>query len=208
MRKRNLTNPPEESARFGAAAAWRPPPRRSCASSRRGSEDTPRPHDRQEVDTIPRKPADTWRRRARDAAHAYPGLKAAERELREVRITARLDAIPGSGSPGRSTEAAALRELPRRERAQLEAVEKALRCMATLTNAEERLAVVRMVFFERRYTLAGAAMQIPCSTKTAQGWSDDFLLLIISYLWSGPWEAPRSPQEGRQRWKGIHPPEE
>lgn len=190
-----------------AAAAERPPPAAGRVFHPGDRRSTTR-HDRQEVDTIPRKPADTWRRRARDAAHAYPGLKAAERELREVRITARLDAIPGSGSPGRSTEAAALRELPRRERAQLEAVEKALRCMATLTNAEERLAVVRMVFFERRYTLAGAAMQIPCSTKTAQGWSDDFLLLIISYLWSGPWEAPRSPQEGRARWKGIYPPEE
>ena len=143
-------------------------------------------HNAQEVGTIPRKPADTWRRAARDAAHAYPHLKAAERDLRDVRITARLDAIPGSGSPGRSTEAAALRELPRRERAQLEAVEKALRCMGTLENSAERLQVIRLVFFGRRHTLEGAALTVPVSTGTAQRWSEDFLLLVISYLWDTP----------------------
>ena len=143
-------------------------------------------HNAPEVGTIPRKPADTWRRAARDAAHAYPHLKAAERDLRDVRITARLDAIPGSGSPGRSTEAAALRELPRRERAQLAAVAKALRCMGTLENSAERLQVIRLVFFGRRHTLEGAALTVPVSTGTAQRWSEDFLLLVISYLWDTP----------------------
>jgi len=134
---------------------------------------------------MPRKPKDTWRRRTRTAAHAYPGLKAAERELREVRITPTFDHENAHGS-FRSTEDAAIRELPPAQRRQLEAVENALRAMSSLASAEDRQKLIQMVYFTgRRYTIDGAALQIPVSPRTAQLWNSDFLLLVWANLCQG-----------------------
>ncbi len=145
---------------------------------------------------MPRKPADTWRYRARTAARSYPRLRQLQADLRETRITPRLDGYrSGSGSPARITEAAALRELPPAQRRQLEAVEKALEITATLPSGQERRKLIRLVFFDHRCTLEGAAMQIPCSAQTAQRWSDDFLLLVWAHLWRNTGAGSRSAQD-------------
>lgn len=145
---------------------------------------------------MPRKPPDTWRYHARTAARSYPRLKAADAALHETRITASLDAYRhGSGSPARITEAAALRELPEAQRRQLEAVELALKITDTLRSGQERRELVRLVFFDNRFTLEGAAQQIPISAQTAQRWSDDFLLLVWAQLWRNAGAGPRSAQE-------------
>lgn len=39
-----------------------------------------------------------------------------------------------------------------------------------------------MIYFTRRYTIEGAAMQIPCSVQTAKIWNSDFLLLVWGRL--------------------------
>lgn len=140
---------------------------------------------------MPRKPQDTWRRRARTAAHDYPGLKAAERELHEVRITPTFDHESAHGS-FRSTEDAAIRELPPAQQRQLEAVENALRAMSSLANAEDRQKLIQMVYFTGRFTLDGAALEIPVSVQTAKLWSNDFLLLVWANLCQGSGKEAKS----------------
>lgn len=140
---------------------------------------------------MPRKPQDTWRRRARTAARDYPGLKAAERELREVRITPTFDNESAHGS-FRSTEDAAIRELPPAQQRQLEAVENALRAMSSLANAEDRQKLIQLIYFNGRFTLDGAALEIPVSVQTAKLWSNDFLLLVWANLCQGSGKEAKS----------------
>lgn len=131
---------------------------------------------------MPRKPQDTWRRRARTAARDYPGLKAAERELREVRITPTFDHESAHGS-FRSTEDAAIRELPQAQQRRLEAVEQAVRISATLTSGQSRVKLIELVYFTRRCPdLQTAALMVPCSVQTAKLWNSDFLLLVRSKM--------------------------
>lgn len=134
---------------------------------------------------------ETWRGIARRAARDYPSLKHALEALRQVRITPSMEPHRGQGSPARSTEAAALRELPPAQARRLEAVENALAVTAKMASGPDRLRLARMVYFDRRKTLEGAAMEIPCSPRTAQGWNSDFLLLIYGSL-----EAVRKAQSG------------
>lgn len=141
-----------------------------------------------------RKPnTSSWRYQARTAARSYPMLKQLQADLRETRITPSLDAYRrGSGSPARITEAAALRELPPAQRRQLDAVENALAAMESLPGAPERRQLVELVYFTRRFTIEGAALEIYVCARTGQQWSDDFLLLV----WAGLCRAgPRSAQD-------------
>jgi hypothetical protein len=41
--------------------------------------------------------------------------------------------------------------------------------------------VVRLVFWDNRETLEGAALSIPCHYKTAQRWHNEFIRLVASY---------------------------
>lgn len=123
-----------------------------------------------------------WRRAARSAAFDYPELKKQLWDLQMPSITPNTDGMPGGGEPGRSTEDAALRQLPWSQQRRLDAVEQALDVSSRLTSGLSRVKLIELVYFTRRYTLEGAAMQIPCSVQTAKIWNSDFLLLVWSRL--------------------------
>lgn len=129
-----------------------------------------------------------WQSKARSAAYDYPMLKRALEDLRQARITSALDAPRRSSGRSRSTEDVALRELPADQMRRLRAVENALKVTEDLTNAEHRLRMVRMVYlapYSQRRTIEGAAMEIPCSERTAFEWCREFLLLVYSGLFMG-----------------------
>ena len=123
-----------------------------------------------------------WRHAARSAAYDYPRLMRELRELRAMPVTASLSGMPHGGEPGRSTEDAALRQLPAAQQRRLDAVEQAVVISSQLTSGPSRVKLVEMVYFTRRFTVEGAAMQIPCSVQTAKVWNSDFLLLVWSRL--------------------------
>lgn len=123
-----------------------------------------------------------WRHAARSAAYDYPRLCRELRDLQAQRVTPKLSGMPGGGEPGRSTEDAALRQLPYTQQRRLDAVEQALSISSNLTSGLSRVRLIELVYFQRRYTIEGAAMQIPCSVQTAWTWNNDFLLLVWSRL--------------------------
>lgn len=123
-----------------------------------------------------------WRKAARSAAFDYPQLRRQLADLRSQSITPALEGMPHGGEPGRSTEDAALRELPYAQQRRLEAVEHALNVSSQLTSGLSRVKLIEMIYFTRRYTIEGAAMQIPCSVQTAKSWNSDFLLLVWGRL--------------------------
>lgn len=123
-----------------------------------------------------------WRNAARSAAYDYPRLCRELRDLQAQSVTPKLSGMPGGGEPGRSTEDAALRQLPWSQQRRLDAVEQALDVSSRLTSGLSRVKLIELVYFTRRFTLDGAAMQIPCSVQTAWTWNNDFLLLVWSRL--------------------------
>ena len=123
-----------------------------------------------------------WRHAARSAAYDYPKLKSDLRDIQAQSVTPNMNGIPGGGEPGRSTEDAALRQLPYAQQRRLDAVEQAVSISSNLTSGLSRVRLIELVYFQRKYTIEGAAMQIPCSVQTAWTWNNDFLLLVWSRL--------------------------
>lgn len=123
-----------------------------------------------------------WRHAARSAAYDYPKLQRELRDLQDQSVTPNMNGMPGGGEPGRSTEDAALRQLPYAQQRRLDAVEQAVSISSNLTSGLSRVRLIELVYFQRKYTIEGAAMQIPCSVQTAWTWNNDFLLLVWSRL--------------------------
>ena len=123
-----------------------------------------------------------WRHAARSAAYDYPKLQRDLRDLQAQSVTPNMNGMPGGGEPGRSTEDAALRQLPYAQQRRLDAVEQAVSISSNLTSGLSRVRLIELVYFQRKSTIEGAAMQIPCSVQTAWTWNNDFLLLVWSKL--------------------------
>lgn len=122
-----------------------------------------------------------WRQAAKSAARDYPQLK---RQLNDLRSQGgqSLNGMPAGSEAHRTTEDLALRELPYTQQRRLDAVESALSISSQLTSGLSRVKLIELVYFTRRFTIEGAAMQIPCSVQTAWTWNNDFLLLVWSKL--------------------------
>ena len=58
---------------------------------------------------------------------------------------------------------------------EFEAVRAAVEETERMENGRERMCVVSMVLWKRTHTLDGAALQIPCSERTAVQWHGDFI---------------------------------
>ena len=126
--------------------------------------------------------SNTWRQICRQAAYEYPALRAELRDLQSMSTTPSMSGMPMGGGEHRSTEDAALRQLPPERQRRHDAVERALAISEHLTSGLSRVKLIDLVYFRRSYTVEGAAMQIPCSVQTAWTWNNDFLLLIWSRL--------------------------
>ena len=124
----------------------------------------------------------TWRDQARRAVMAYPRLHEELADLQRMSVTPRLSGMPGGGGTGRSTEDAALRQLPPEEQTAHDAVEHALRMMSLFRTAAKRRQLVELVYWRRTHTVYGAGVEIGVSEETAKRWNGDFLLCVAGYL--------------------------
>ena len=74
---------------------------------------------------------------------------------------------------------AMLRAYPERVTAEERAaIESAIEVTRRLVDGEDRLKIVDLVFFKETHTLAGSAVQVPCSIDTAQKYHADFIRLV------------------------------
>lgn len=61
-------------------------------------------------------------------------------------------------------------------------VEQALSVIADFSNGPSRVKLVELVYFTRRFTVEGAAMQIPISVRQAYQWNDEYLKQVWGIL--------------------------
>ena len=82
----------------------------------------------------------------------YPELCARQKELRRTKMSPNLTGMPGAhGQTSDPVADAALRELPEINRRELEAVRQAIEETRALPNGEERLEMVKLVFWKKTH---------------------------------------------------------
>ena len=108
----------------------------------------------------------------------YPELCHKEAALHDMTITANISGMPGGGKRTDKTADAALRELPKVNQRELEAVRAAIRYIEGLHSGKERMEIVKLYYWQRSHTLFGAANAIHISEKTALRWNRDFIMRV------------------------------
>lgn len=126
------------------------------------------------------KPRYDWWPYVKGMVRRYPALRAEYADLHSQSVTANYSGMPRSGGVSRGTEDIAVRELPTNSWREYEAVRRAIEQTERYQNGLQRLAIIRMVLWDRQYTLDGAALQIPCGIATAKRWHSEFVRLVAS----------------------------
>lgn len=119
-----------------------------------------------------------WWPYAKGMIRRYPQLWEEYAALHSQSVTANYSGMPRGGAGGRIIESLAIRELPSTKQREYEAVQRAIEITERYRNGRQRLAIIRMVLWDRQYTLEGAALQIPCGYMTARRYHSDFIMLV------------------------------
>ena len=113
----------------------------------------------------------------------YPELCARQEELRRTKMSPNLTGMPGAhGQTIDPVADAALRELPEINRREMEAVRQAIAETLTLDTGQERLQVIRCVFWDKTHTLEGAAMKLHRCKRTVTLWHGEFIRCVAKYF--------------------------
>lgn len=113
---------------------------------------------------------------------AYPALLAKKDALRGQTVTAKYSPDPKGGGASRSTENIALKDLPPREAASVDAISSALDEVARRKDGGDIIKLVDMVYFRRSHTIQGAALTLSMTEITAKRKNGDFITLVAKKL--------------------------
>lgn len=127
------------------------------------------------------KPRYDWWPYVKGMIRRYPSLREEYADLHSQSVTANYSGMPRGGGGGRILESVAVRELPSTKQREYEAVHRAVETTKQYSNGRSRLAIIKMVLWDGKYTLEGAAMMVPCSVRHAKEWHGDFIRLVASY---------------------------
>lgn len=106
----------------------------------------------------------------------YPDYCRELESIREQKITANYSATAHGSGVSKPVETLALRELPKAEQKQYDAVVGAISMTKRLKDGEERLKLIDMVFWKKTRNLQGAAMVCNVSYGTAKRWHKEFII--------------------------------
>ena len=126
------------------------------------------------------KPKHDWWPYVKGMIRRYPQLREEYADLHNQSVTANYSGMPKGGGASRTVESIAIRELPSTHQREYEAVRKAIEITMRYPNGIQRLKVIKMVLWDGQYTLDGAAVQVPCSWRTAAQWHGEFIRLVAS----------------------------
>ena len=125
----------------------------------------------------------SWRSEARAALRQYPRAKRRQSETGEMRITPAYNGMPGGGSASRTTEDVALAvKLTPHEENVISAVEFMMKMQCAYPNAQERMKMIKLVYFQRTHTLEGAAMECHYADRTVKRWNNEILTAVYVAL--------------------------
>ncbi len=121
------------------------------------------------------------RREARHALRIYPRLKRKQAEAAGQQITPDYGGVIVQHGASRTTEEAALRStLTADELRIIEAVEMAVAMQERQPNGDDRLKMIRLVYWQRTHTLAGAALECHYSEEAVKRWTLEILTAVYA----------------------------
>ncbi len=121
-----------------------------------------------------------WWGYVKDMIRRYPELSEEYFDLHKMKVVSNYSGIR-TGGDIRTLERIAIRELSTTKQREFEAVHRAIETIERSKNATSILYIIKLVYWERRFTLEGAAMLVPCSIATAKRYHGDFIRLVASY---------------------------
>lgn len=125
------------------------------------------------------KPRYDWWSYVKGIIRRYPELCTRQEELRKINLSPDLSGMPhGRGKVSDPVADAALRELPKIKQREMEAVRKAIEETQKLDTGEERLRMIRLVFWDRTHTLEGVSQKSHRCKRTIVQWHGDFIRLV------------------------------
>ena len=125
------------------------------------------------------KPKHRWWGYVRRMIRDYPKLKQISEQIRSQSVTSSPAGMPRSGGIGRVTESIALRQLPCEDQKVLDAVSKAVDMMRTLPSGEEKLKLIKLMYWSpNNQTAKSAAIHLFISEITAKRWHGEFVRLV------------------------------
>lgn len=113
---------------------------------------------------------------------AYPALLAKKDALRGQTVIAKYSPDPKGGGASRSTENIALKDLPPREAASVDAISSALDEVARRKDGGDIIKLVDMVYFRGSHTIQGAAIALNMTEITARRKNGDFITSVAKKL--------------------------
>lgn len=124
-----------------------------------------------------------WRSETRDIIRRYPQHLRDETVLRTVSVTASVNGGRGSHNVSRTTELAAIRELPPDEQRELDAVRQAIATTMRYRNGDDRIRLIDLMYW-RAYgrSMWVAADEVHVSYGTAKNWHNGFIELVDAYM--------------------------
>lgn len=121
-----------------------------------------------------------WWAYVRGMVRDYPKLKEEYERLKEPLTGINQNTIPSRNRVIKPTEDIALRELPSVKQREYDAVRCAIETILTYPNAAERYQLIKLIYWDRTYTLYGAAQKIGYSYGHAKRLHTDFFKLVAS----------------------------
>ena len=126
------------------------------------------------------RPRYDWWPYAKGMIRRYPALRAELHELHAQAVTPGYSGASVRSMSGRSLEETVIRELPTTKQREYEAVRRAVEATERMSASRDRLRVIDLVFWKQSHTLEGAALTIPCSSRTARRYHSDFIKLVAA----------------------------
>lgn len=124
------------------------------------------------------KPRYDWWQYAIRIAEKWLSLLEQHNDLHQQSITPQLSGMPGGGSVSRAVEDVALRTLPGNLQREYDAARFALAEIMNKPEAGKRRDVLKLRFWDRTMTIAGAAMKVGYSERTARRICWQYVLAI------------------------------
>lgn len=122
------------------------------------------------------KPRYDWWSYVKGMIRRYPELCARQNALHQAQFPCSIITAPNrTGKISDPVADSALSDLPEINRREMEAVRQAIEATKRIDTGEERIRMIRMVYWDRTYTLEGAAQKCHISYTTGCRWHREFI---------------------------------